>query len=74
VSGLTEQAAAERAITAVEKLNRAIGVPARLREFGAREEQIPVFAEKALGIKRILRVNPRSVTLEDLKAILMSAL
>lgn len=74
VAGCDELAAANRAIAAVERLNKAIGIPARLREFGAREDQIPSFAEKAFGIKRILRVNPRSVTIEDLKAILLSAL
>ena len=74
VSGCDELAAAHRAIAAVERLNKAIGIPSKLREFGAREDQIPVFAEKAFGIKRILRVNPRSVTIEDLKSILMSAL
>jgi len=66
--------AAERAIVAVEELNRAIGIPTRLRELGAREEQIPVFAEKALGIHRILRVNPRPVTQQSLEEILRSAL
>jgi len=74
IAGCDELAAANRAIAAVERLNKAIGIPARLREFGAREDQIPSFAEKAFGIKRILRVNPRSVTIEDLKAILLSAL
>lgn len=72
-TGLSEQAAAERAIAAVEKLNRAIGIPAKLREFGAREDQLAGFAEKALGIKRILRVNPRTVTLDDLMGILKAA-
>jgi alcohol dehydrogenase class IV len=73
VSGLDETAAAERAIVAVEALNRAIGIPARLRELGARREQIPLFAEKALGIKRLLRVNPRIATRADLEEILNAA-
>jgi hypothetical protein len=38
-----------------------------------REEQLRPFAEKAFGIKRILRVNPRAVTPEDLEAILRAA-
>jgi alcohol dehydrogenase class IV len=72
-SGLDEQAAAEKAIAAVERLRQDIGIPQRLRDLGVQENQLRPFAEKAFGIKRILRVNPRSVTLEDLEAILTSA-
>jgi alcohol dehydrogenase class IV len=72
-AGLSEQAAAELAIASVERLKADIGIPARLRDLGATREQIPLFAEKAFAVKRILRVNPRSVTLKDLEAILESA-
>ena len=73
VAGLDETAAAERAIIAVERLKSAIGIPQRLRDLGARPEQLPEFAEKAFGLKRILRVNPRPVTAEDLEGILRAA-
>jgi alcohol dehydrogenase class IV len=73
VTGLGEQAAAERAITAVERLRRDIGIPQRLRDLGVGPDQLRPFAEKAFGIKRILRVNPRPVTVEDLEEILQSA-
>jgi alcohol dehydrogenase class IV len=73
LAGLDERAAAERAVTAVERLRNDIGIPGRLRELGVREEQLRPFAEKAFGIKRILRVNPRPVTVEDLEGILRSA-
>jgi alcohol dehydrogenase len=73
VAGLDERQAAERAVTAVEKLRADIGIPGRLRELGVKEEQLRPFAEKAFGIKRILRVNPRAVTADDLEAILRSA-
>jgi alcohol dehydrogenase class IV len=72
-SGLSDQAAADKAITAVEKLRKAIGIPPRLRDIGVKEEQLAGFAEKAFGIKRILRVNPRAVSVEDLLLILQSA-
>ncbi len=74
VSGLNEDQAAGRAITAVERLRNDIGIPERLRALGVQESQLRSFAEKAFGIKRILRVNPRPVTLEDLEGILRSAL
>ncbi len=73
VSDLDETSAAERAVTVVERLRHAIGIPSRLREIGARPEQLRGFAEKAFGIKRVLRVNPRVPTVDDLEAILREA-
>jgi alcohol dehydrogenase class IV len=70
---LSEDAAAERAVTAVERLRADIGIPARLREFGAKETDLPDFAAKAFAIKRILRVNPRTVTVEDCETIYRAA-
>lgn len=74
ITGLDESAAAERAIVAVEKLKADIGIPPRLRDLGVTAEQLPGFAEKAFGVKRILRVNPRQVTQADLEGILRAAL
>lgn len=73
VRGLDEATAAERAIEAVERLRADIGIPLRLRDIGVREDQLRLFAEKASKIQRVLRVNPRSTTVEDLEGILRSA-
>jgi alcohol dehydrogenase class IV len=73
VQGMSEADAAEAAIQAVEQLRGDIGIPLRLRDLGVTEAQLRPFAEKALGIKRILRVNPRPVTVEDLEGILRAA-
>ncbi len=73
VTGLSDQAAAEKAVAAVDRLRSDIGVPGRLRDIGVKPEQLRGFAEKAAGIKRILRVNPRSVTADDLEGILKAA-
>ncbi len=72
-TGLSDQAAAEKAIQTVERLRNDIGVPRRLRDIGVKEEQLRPFAEKASGIQRILRVNPRAVTADDLHGILLDA-
>ncbi|MEX2113982.1 MAG: iron-containing alcohol dehydrogenase [Pirellulales bacterium] len=72
-SSLTEQQAAERSITSIQRLNRAIGIPGRLRELGATREQIPEMAEKALTIGRIVRVNPRVPTLGEMIELLNEA-
>jgi alcohol dehydrogenase class IV len=72
LAGLDEDAAAQRAVEAVDRLRADVGVPGRLRDVGAREDQLRGFAEKSAGIRRILRVNPRPVTADDLEAILRS--
>lgn len=73
VSGLDERTAAERAITAVEKLKRNIDIPERIRDIGGRPDQLPRFAEKAFSIRRLVMVNPRRATQSDLLGILESA-
>jgi alcohol dehydrogenase class IV len=73
VESLSEHAAAERAVVAVERLCRAVGIPSRLRDIGVRQEQLSEFAAKAFAIKRLLRVNPRSASEADLLGILTAA-
>jgi alcohol dehydrogenase class IV len=73
VTGLSEHAAAERAVAAVDRLRASIGVPARLRDLGVTQEMLPAFAEKAASIRRILRVNPREATPADVLAIYQAA-
>jgi alcohol dehydrogenase class IV len=73
IVGLSEAAAAERAIAAVDRLRANIGVPARLRDLGVTQEMLPAFAEKAASIRRILRVNPREVTPADVLRIYQAA-
>jgi alcohol dehydrogenase class IV len=65
--------AAELAIAAVERLKATIGIPTRLRELGVKPEQLPVFAERAFGIKRILRVNPRAPTVAEIEDVFRAA-
>lgn len=73
VEGMSEEDAAAAAIAAVEQLRADIGIPLRLRDLGVTETQLRPFAEKAYAIKRILRVNPRTVTVDDLESILRAA-
>jgi len=73
VAGLSEDAAAERAIGAVERIRAAIGTPQRLRDLGVKREQLSGFAEKAFAIKRLMDTNPRRPTQADLLEILEQA-
>jgi alcohol dehydrogenase len=72
--GLSFDQAAQRAVVAVEKLRADIGIPNRLRDLGVKEEQLRGFAEKAAGIRRILRVNPRPASVEEIEGIYRAAL
>ena len=56
-----------------ERLKAEIGIPARLRDLGVTPDQLPLFAEKAFAIKRILRVNPRVPTVADVEEVYRSA-
>ncbi len=70
---LGEEPIAERAIDAVERLRSDIGIPGRLRDLGVREDMLRPFAERAAGIRRILRVNPRSASVEEVEGIYREA-
>lgn len=72
-SGMTDVAAAERAVVAVERLRAAVGIPERIRELGGAKEQLPMFAKKAFGIKRLMLLNGRRPTEADLLEILQAA-
>jgi alcohol dehydrogenase class IV len=72
-TGLDPEAAAERGVVAVDNLRADIGIPAQLRQLGVRREQLRPFAEKAVTLKRILRVNPRSVSVEEIEGIYETA-
>ncbi|MEK6260047.1 MAG: iron-containing alcohol dehydrogenase [Planctomycetota bacterium] len=72
-SGLSDEAAAGRAVTAVETLSRAIGIPQRIRDLGGTPEQLPTFAAKSFSIKRLMLLNPRRPTEADLLGILQAA-
>jgi alcohol dehydrogenase class IV len=73
VSGISAESDAQSAISAVERLREQIGIPARIRELGGREDQLPDFAAKAFAIKRLMVLTPREVTEADILAIYRQA-
>jgi alcohol dehydrogenase class IV len=73
ISGLSDSAAAERAIAAVDQLRADVNIPARLRDLGVTREQLPQLATKAFAVKRVLRVNPRVPTEADILKIFEEA-
>ncbi len=66
-------ALANTAVDIVVKLCADIDIPARLRDLGVVEEQLPGFADKAHAISRLMRVNPISPTRDEILAIYKNA-
>jgi alcohol dehydrogenase len=73
VEGLSTIAAAEKAIDAIKKLSADVGIPAGVKELGAKEEDIPTLADNAM--KDICGLtNPRRATKNEIMAIYRSAM
>lgn len=68
VQGMDIAQAREAAIGAVEALNRDVGIPASLRDVGAREVDVPDLAQAALA-DVCTGGNPREATLDDIVAL-----
>lgn len=71
--GLSERALAEGAIRKVEEIKKAVGIPDRLRDIGAKSDQLPGFAQKSFGIKRLMNLNPRLPSESELLRVLEDA-
>ena len=72
-AGLSIKQSAEGAVTAIVDIQSKIGIRTRLRDLGMSREAIADCARKSFGIKRLMDINPRPVTEENLVAILEAA-
>ncbi|WP_298669985.1 iron-containing alcohol dehydrogenase [uncultured Methanofollis sp.] len=73
VEGLSTIEAAEKAIDAIKKLSADVGIPAGVKQLGAKEEDIPTLAENAM--KDICGLtNPRRATKDEIMTIYRSAM
>ncbi|MFJ9991714.1 L-threonine dehydrogenase [Pseudomonas putida] len=72
VCGLTAEQGAGAAISAIEHLAVAVGIPAGLAELGAKREDVPVLAANALKDACGL-TNPRSASQGEIEAIFEAA-
>ena len=64
---------AESAIAAVRALANDPDIPANLQGIGVAESDLVEMAAQAIGIERLIRLNPRPVTVSDLQSILRDA-
>ncbi|MCU7551891.1 iron-containing alcohol dehydrogenase [Chitinophagaceae bacterium LB-8] len=69
----SEEATAYKGIERIKRLIEACGIPARLRDVGVPEQAIPEMATAALKITRLLKNNPRTITIEDAIGIYQAA-
>ena len=69
IKGLTEEEAGSKALTAVERIVRELGIPRSLREFSVKLEDLPELAKKSLT-SNSTKGNPREVSYEDLLSLL----
>lgn len=71
--GLSEREAAWKAISSIQQLIQDIGLPSKMRDIGIQEANIRPMAEATLGVTRLLRSNPRTLTADDLENIFKKA-
>ncbi|MDI7277457.1 MAG: iron-containing alcohol dehydrogenase, partial [Anaerolineae bacterium] len=73
VEGLSALEAGGRSVQAVQQLKADIGIPMRLRDVGVSEADIPEMARVAVGVRRLLALNPRPLSQQDMEALLQTA-
>ncbi len=72
--GLSQKAAAEKAIAHIVQLVDDLEVSRHLADFGVKQEHVPDLAKGVLEVKRILANNPRTLNYEEACAIYQAAL
>ena len=71
--GLSGGGSGEALLSATMDFCRGLGLEMRLERHGAREQDLPGWAEDAFAIKRLLDNNPRPLGVDDILAIYRSA-
>lgn len=56
---------AKKGVEKIKEIIEQCGLPLRLRDAGVNEDAIPTMAKDAMKVQRLLKNNPREVTLED---------
>lgn len=73
VTGLSESQKAEKALEAIKKLSKDVGIPANLKELGVKEEDLETMSNNAMK-DACSFTNPRTATLNDVINIYKEAL
>lgn len=70
---LTTIETAYKGVKKIRELIKACGIPSRLSELNIPKEAIPQMADDAMKITRLLKNNPRTITMEDAISIYTAA-
>lgn len=70
---VTPSNTAHKGVEKIRELIKQCGIPAKLSELGIPKDAIPVMAEDAMKITRLLKNNPRLISLEDAISIYTAA-
>jgi len=73
-AGMDDLHIVDRVVEAIDRLADDIRVPRHLSQYGIKEKDIPMLAEGVMKVTRLLANNPRTLTLDDAKAIYKAAL
>ncbi|MFC0186775.1 iron-containing alcohol dehydrogenase [Fictibacillus aquaticus] len=73
VSNLSDRESADRAVDAMRRLCETVDIPKGMRHFNVPEEVIPSMAEDAFKIDRLLKNNPRVLSVQEIEEIYRSA-
>ena len=60
-----DMATAKEGVKKIRELTEECGLPLRLRDAGVTEDAIPQMAKDAMKVQRLLKNNPREITLDD---------
>ena len=72
--GMTTWEKAQESVNAVFRLLHELGMPTKLSAIGIEAGHIRDIAETALGIERLIRINPKTPVLKDVVSLLEEAL
>lgn len=73
IHSIREADAGDYVVTKIEALCEAVAIPKQLREFGINFEDLSELAEAAIGVTRLLRNNPRYLSVVDIETIYQEA-
>ena len=71
--GQNHQENAESLVEFLHKFSEQFNIPAGLRSFGIKESDIPALAAEAIKVERLLKNNPRQLSVADIEAIYYEA-
>jgi alcohol dehydrogenase class IV len=71
--GINDKETAEKGVEKIRSFISECGIPARLRDVGIPENDLPEMAEAAMKIQRLLKNNPRHIDKQDVLAIYAAA-